>query len=107
MRDVIKAAADAAGAGKITADEAITLISQMPQDQDKLRPWLRQMYAFQFTAAIHLKAEMMAEAQAQQQGAQPAQAMPPGAPGQAAAPQPTQVMPPQAAPAVNPQGPMP
>ena len=78
-KDVIKAAADAAGAGKIDPSQAVELISQMPQDPDKLRPWLRGMYALQFTAAVHLNAAQMARTAPQ--GAQPAPAPAAPAPG--------------------------
>jgi hypothetical protein len=55
-KDVIKAAADAQGANKIDAAQAIALISQIPDDPKKVQPWLRQMYAANLTALVHLKA---------------------------------------------------
>jgi hypothetical protein len=58
-RDVIKAAAQAAADGMMSPSDAVGFITKMPQDPDKLRPWLRQMYAVQMTAAVHMKAAQM------------------------------------------------
>jgi hypothetical protein len=55
-KDVIKAAADAAGAGHIQPSQAVQFISQMPQDDDKLQAWLKNAYATNLTALVHLKA---------------------------------------------------
>lgn len=68
-KDVIKAAADAAGSGKIDPSKAVSLISQMPDDPTKLQPWLKTMYATDLTAMVHLKAAAMP--QAPQPGVQP------------------------------------
>lgn len=68
-RDVIKAAADAAGAGKIPPSQAVQMISQMPEDPDKLQPWLKGMYSTYLTALVHLKAAMMPDPQPQQPAA--------------------------------------
>lgn len=77
-KDVIKAAADAAGAGAIPPSQAVQVISQMPQDDDKLQPWLKGLYETNLTALVHLKA---AQAQPQQspQPVQQAAPVPPGA----------------------------
>lgn len=84
-KDVIKAASDATGEGKLAASQAIDIISGMPDDPKDLRPWLRNLYAFNLTALVHLKAAQMSS----QQSVAPAQ------PG----PAPT-AAPPQAAPAM-------
>jgi hypothetical protein len=60
-KDVIKAAADAVGARKIDASQAISLISQIPDDPTKIQPWLRAMYATNLTALVHLKAAAIAQ----------------------------------------------
>lgn len=61
-KDVIKAAADAAGAGKIDPSAAVGLISQMPDDPTKLQGWLKGLYASNLTAQVHMKARQMQEA---------------------------------------------
>ncbi len=66
-KDVIKAAADAAGAGKIPASQAVSLISEMPADPDKLQGWLKSLYAYQLTSLVHMKARAMPD-QPQPQG---------------------------------------
>lgn len=58
-KDVIKAAADAAGAGKIDPSMAVSIISQMPDDQTKLQGWLKGIYAANLSAMVHLKAAAM------------------------------------------------
>jgi hypothetical protein len=58
-KDVIKAAADAAGAGKIPPSQAVDLISQMPDDPTKLQPWLHALYAAHLTALVHMKARAL------------------------------------------------
>lgn len=58
-KDVIKAAADAAGAGKIKPSQAVEIISGMPDDPAKLRPWLRDAYAANLSGLVHMKAAMM------------------------------------------------
>lgn len=84
-KDVIRAAADAAGSGKIPPSQAVSFISQMPEDPDKLQPWLHGIYAANITALVHLKvAQMPGQPAPQQPGAQP---MPLPAPQQQATPQ--------------------
>lgn len=85
-KDVIKAAADAAADGKIPPSQAVSFITQMPDDPDKLRPWLKGLYAANMSALVHMKAAQMpapapvqAPAPAQ---TQPAPQMPQGAPTQ-------------------------
>lgn len=77
-KDVIKAASGWVSEGKIQASKAIDIISQMPDEPDKLRPWLKNLYAANLSGLVHLKAAQMAT----QQPSAPAQ---PG-PAQAAAP---------------------
>ena len=62
-KDVIKAAADAAGAGKIAPSMAVSLISEMPDDPNKLQGWLKGLYAYQLTALVHMKARAMPDQQ--------------------------------------------
>ncbi len=83
-KDVIKAAADAAGSGKIDPSMAVSFISQMPNDPDKIQPWLKGLYAANLSAMVHLKAASM-PAQQQPQPAQPG--MPPQAALQGVPPQ--------------------
>lgn len=64
-KDVIKAAADAAGAGKIDPSMAVSLISQMPDDATKLQGWLKGLYAQNLSAMVHLKAAAMPAQQPQ------------------------------------------
>lgn len=66
-KDVIKAAAAAAGDGKIDPSMAVSIISQMPDDPMKLGPWLKNMYSTNLSAMVHLKAA----AAPQQQPVQP------------------------------------
>lgn len=80
-KDVIKAAADAAGAGKIPPTQAVSIISQMPDDPDKLQPWLQGMYKANLTALVHLKAAQM-PGQAPQGAAPQAAQAPQGVPQQ-------------------------
>lgn len=67
-KDVIKAAADAAGVGKLDPSQAVAMISQMPDDPDKLQPWLKGLYATNLSAMVHLKAAQMPEPAAPQPG---------------------------------------
>jgi hypothetical protein len=60
-KDVIKAAADAAGAGKIDPSMAVGFISQMPNDPEKLQAWLKSIYATNLSAMVHLKAALMSD----------------------------------------------
>lgn len=64
-KDVIKAAADAAGSGKMAPSQAVHIISEMPDDPDKLQPWLKSLYAFTMSATIHAKAEIINRQNAQ------------------------------------------
>lgn len=87
-RDVIKAAAQAAADGKVPPSEAVQFISQMPTDQEKLRPWLKQMYTTNLTAAVHLKAAAMKQQQPSPQPVAQSQPVPQPAPQQVPAAQP-------------------
>lgn len=82
-KDVIKAAADAAGEGKIDPSMAVGLISQMPDDPQKLQGWLRGLYNYNFSAQVHMKARQAQEAIPQATPGQqpPAQAAAPIQPG--------------------------
>jgi hypothetical protein len=64
-KDIIKAAADAAGAGKIPPSQAVQFITGMPDEPEKLQPWLKSLYAANLTAAVHLKAATMPDQQPQ------------------------------------------
>src|SRR4051812_3169303 len=44
-KDVIKATAAAVADGKVAPSVGVALITSMPADPDKLRPWLRERYA--------------------------------------------------------------
>lgn len=55
-KDVIKAAADAGRSGKISPTALVAMISQMPDDPDKLQSWLKDRYAAFMAAAVHMKA---------------------------------------------------
>lgn len=80
-RDVIKATADAAGSHMIKAAEGIQFITSMPQDPEKLRPWLTDQYKTHMSALIHMKAALM-----QPGGAVTGGGMPPAAPAGGPAP---------------------
>ena len=58
-KDVIKAAADAAGQGMTSPSEAVQFISSMPSEPDKLQGWLKNIYATNMAAQVHMKAAMM------------------------------------------------
>lgn len=73
-KDVIKAAAQAAADGKVDAGQAVGFISGMPADPDKIRPWLKGLYAANLSAHVHMKAAML------QQRQQAPQAVPVAAP---------------------------
>jgi hypothetical protein len=66
-KDVIKAAADAVGSGKVPATQAVAFISQMPTDPTKIQAWLKGLYGANFSALVHLKAAAMRQAPAQPQ----------------------------------------
>lgn len=57
-KDVIKAAADAAGSGNVDPSQAVQFISQMPDDPNKLQPWLKNLYAANLSAMVHMHAAM-------------------------------------------------
>ena len=85
-KDVIKAAAGAAGDGIVAPDEAVKFITMMPSDPEKLQGWLRGIYAANLSAAVHMKAAALQGAQPQpqapqqpQQSPQPNPAIPPNA----------------------------
>jgi hypothetical protein len=75
-KNVIKATADAAGAGKMPPSKAVEIISQMPADPEKLQPWLKGLYAAGMTALVHMKAVMMREQASQGASAAPQPAQP-------------------------------
>src|SRR5260370_1424572 len=58
-KDAIKAAADWAGAGKITPSKAVEFVSALPNEPDKVQPFLRNLYFTNMTALIHMKAAAM------------------------------------------------
>ena len=58
-KDVVKAAAGAVADGKITAAEAVKFLSTVPEDPAQLHPWLKNLYATNMTALVHMKAAMM------------------------------------------------
>lgn len=74
---VIKASAQASADGKISPDEAVKFISQMPPDPDKLQPWLRTLYAANLAAQVHMKAAMIKASQPLPQVPQPPRSAPP------------------------------
>lgn len=86
-KDVIKAVASAAADGKIQPSAAVKLISSMPTDPDKIRPWLKTLYEANMSAAVHLKAATMKAAQPPSAPVAPAPAAPAGVNPLAAAPQ--------------------
>ena len=57
--DVIKAAADAAGAGHLSASDAVDFISQLPDKPEELKPFIMNRYAMSLTALVHAKAAQM------------------------------------------------
>ncbi len=59
-KDVIKATSAAVADQKLTPSAGVAFITQMPADPDKLRPWLRDKYAMNLSAAVHAKAALMA-----------------------------------------------
>jgi hypothetical protein len=85
-KDVIKAASQAAANGTSTPTEAVQFISAMPDDPKKLQGWLKGMYSYAMSAAVHMKAAQMA-------GAQQAPAAPEPAPAPGSPPPPTSMTP--------------
>lgn len=61
-KDVVKATADAVGARKIGAEEAIKFISDMPEKPEQVRPWLQSKLhaAIVGAIALHAQAHQMA-----------------------------------------------
>ncbi len=78
-KDVIKAVSSAVADQKLSPSKGVAMISDMPADADDLRPWLRDRYAMNLTAAVHAKAALMAKAQPQPVA--PSQTAPMAAPG--------------------------
>lgn len=78
MKDVIRAAADAAAHGIAKPSEAVAFISQMPSDPEKLQPWLKGIYETNLSALVHMKASMLQQAQGAPQPAPQAQPAMPG-----------------------------
>lgn len=87
-KDVIKAVSSAAADGKIEPSKGVAFISQMPADDDKLRPWLKERYADMLGVTVHAKAALLQQA-AQQAPAQPGLQQP----GQSAQPMPQPMQP--------------
>ncbi len=81
-KDVIRAVSQTVADQKLSPSAGVALISQMPADPDKLRPWLQQQYAINLAAAVHAKAALLARAQPQ---AAPQPAAPAAAPAPAVA----------------------
>jgi hypothetical protein len=65
-KDVIKAASQAAADEQVTPVQAVQFISGMPDDPAKLQGWLRNIYAAQMSAAVHMAAAKNQRAQSQQ-----------------------------------------
>jgi hypothetical protein len=76
-KDVIQAAASAAAEGAIEPSQAVQLISGMPDDPTKLQGWLKNLYAVNLSAQVHMKAALQ-----QQQARQTAASAPEVAPSQ-------------------------
>ncbi len=95
-KDVIKAAASGVADGKATAQEAIAFISKIPEDPAKVQPWLKNLYAQNMAASVHMKAAQMAQQTAAPPSSAP-QATPPmvGQPAPQPMPQPTPAQMPQ------------
>ena len=84
-KDVVKAAAGAVADGKITASEAVKFLSSVPEDPAQLHPWLKNLYATNMTALVHMKAAMMKNGAPLQPAAPQGPVPPVVAPGQAPA----------------------
>ncbi len=63
-KDVIKAVTSAVAAGAIAPSTAVSTISDMPADPDKLRPWLKDRYATALAVTVHAKAALQQRAMA-------------------------------------------
>lgn len=53
-KDVAKAAADAVGAGKVTAQRAVDFVTGLPEDPDELRAVLHRLYLNSLMAGVAL-----------------------------------------------------
>jgi hypothetical protein len=58
-KNVIKAVADAGKSGKIPASSLVSMLTQMPDDPDKIQPWLKSLYGAYMSTAVHMKAAAM------------------------------------------------
>lgn len=58
-KDVIKSASNAVADGKVQASMAVQLLSQMPDDPEKLQSWLKSLYQTNLAALVHIKAAQM------------------------------------------------
>jgi hypothetical protein len=85
-KDVINSMGQAVADGMVTPTQAVARLSQVPQDADKLKPWLDQQYAGHLAAAVHLKAIAMGAPQPQQAPAAPMQGAAPMNPNAAPMP---------------------
>lgn len=79
-KDVIKALSGAVADGKMEPAKAVSNLSDMPADPEKLRPWLREKYADALATTVHAKAALMKQG-AMAGPAQAAPAVAPAAPG--------------------------
>lgn len=58
-KDVVKAVSGIMGEGRMTATEAIDLLSKVPSNPDQLRTWLKEKYGHLIAGAVHLNAAAM------------------------------------------------
>jgi hypothetical protein len=85
-KDVIKALSGAVADGQMEPAKAVANLADMPNEPDKLRPWLKEKYADALATTVHAKAALLRQGamQAAGQPAAPAtaqaapQAAPPG-----------------------------
>lgn len=70
-KEVIKAVSSAVADGKMDPSKAVAVISQMPADDDKLKPWLRERYADMLGITVHAKAALLQQAEQQAAPVQP------------------------------------
>ena len=80
-KDVIKAASQAAADGIATPTEAVQFISAMPEKPEDLQGWLRNIYAANLSAAVHMKAAQMKAGQPVAGAPVPPPAVPSAPPG--------------------------
>jgi hypothetical protein len=80
FRKVVKVAAKAAADHSIPAAEIVKFISDLPTDEKKIAPFLRNLYAMNMSGLVHMKAAMLDRDGGQQMeqpiGAQPPMAQP-------------------------------